>query len=205
MADELPSPPSGDPADFINQLLSAISSWEPPEEIAGTARWSQYAKKFAANSPAVVSVRESMLRWLAADSSPEAILARQARVMSALATSGSARLDYWSESGEHFISVVRLLDRYVAEANAPEAEQAAAEIAADPANQPKIKRVLAELHRPEVAKSSQWVVVLVAVILMLHVFGLLPAETLSAEQGAFDDRLIGVLTLGFTMAALVKK
>lgn len=105
---------------------------------------------------------------------------------------------------------VRAADRFMrsylrrAADNPDEVEAAAVEVAADPEQRKKVARVASFMKRPEVTTLSQWALVLIATLLLLHIFGLLPVENVSAVQDSVDGRLLGVLGIALALAAFVK-
>jgi hypothetical protein len=87
---------------------------------------------------------------------------------------------------------------------AEEVQMAAAEATADPEQRKMIARVAGLMKRLEIEALSQWVVVILAAFLLLHMFGLLPVENLSAAQDSLDNRLLGVVGIAVGLVALIK-
>jgi hypothetical protein len=84
-----------------------------------------------------------------------------------------------------------------------EVEAAAAEVTSDPERRKEVAWVAGLMKRPEVQKLSQWTLVIVAIVLLMHVMGLLPVEQLSAAQDSLDNRALGVLGVAVGLAAIV--
>jgi len=197
-----------DRMDWFNRLIEVVSAYEPsPVE---RRQFEESIHKISGGTLPQVAMVYSALRQMATDSGADLFIQDEGGAFiedeSGSVTIGQAKWSGRLTPADMQVTKQLLLSFLSKAADHPrEVETAAAEVtAAYPEQRRKVARVAGIMRRPEVATLSQWTLVLMATLLLLHIFGLLPVESVSTAQDSVDDRLLGVLGIAVALGAYIK-